>query len=186
GGGEQGPDEGEPGGAGGDPGHEFAQPQPGDLGGDGLELAPDLDGSVRLEVDRVELRGAAVEVDVDDCPGRGPDPGRLLGAEQVGQGQAAQAEGAGRQEVPPGDPIAVPVGFSEDGQHADLPPGFAGLVLRISGASGVGTGGWPHRAAAPPLVARLADANDNPSRPSQRRLAVVCQGDAVCARCGPL
>ena len=57
-------------------------------------LAADFDGSLRLGVDHVHLRRAAVEMDVDHRLVRRADAGRLLGLKQSGERQAA-ADGAG-------------------------------------------------------------------------------------------
>src|SRR5262249_38296896 len=80
----------------------------GQLRGDRLELAADLGRGVRLQVDRVHLRRAAVEVDIDDRLCRGADAGRGLGAEQVGERQAGETQGAGAK------------GSPEDGEHGSV------------------------------------------------------------------
>src|SRR5205823_413456 len=87
-------DEGELVGQGGDLREALADLDAGDGRADRLELAADLGRGVGLEVPHVLVGWAAAEEDVDHRLVRGL-PERLLGAQDVGQGELGGAEGEG-------------------------------------------------------------------------------------------
>ena len=88
-------------------GQELGELETVELGRDGSERATNLGGSVGLRVDKVHLGRPAVEVKVDDGLVGGTDAGGRLGPEQIGQGKAAQAEGADAKESAPVDRVVA-------------------------------------------------------------------------------
>ena len=112
----------------------------GHVGADRLKLAAIFGGSVRFEIVHVDVAGAARQVDHDDgLAGRlGTDGAHRLEAQQVGEGEAAEAERPDAQEVAAGDAVAGPAGDagSEYGQHERSPlcqilpgPGYSSSAI---------------------------------------------------------
>src|SRR5439155_26290912 len=97
-----------------------------DVGGDRLELAADLDGGRRFEIEHVLRGGAAVQVEQEDIL-RLARPRRhgtvLLQGEEAGQVERAaqDRQGAGREGLAPGDAVAEPARVAEHPQHGTLP-----------------------------------------------------------------
>ena len=88
-------------------------------GRDGPELAADLGRGVHLEVEGVLVRRPTRQIHHDDGLVVGPESGGGLGAQQLGQRQAAQSEPSDAEEAPPGEAITESAGRSGDGQHGD-------------------------------------------------------------------
>ena len=77
--------------AGGHAREDLADLDAGDVGGDRLELAADFGRGVGLDVPHILVRRSAAQEDVDDrLVPRAGDAGAGLGAEDVGEGQAAR------------------------------------------------------------------------------------------------
>src|SRR6185436_18495585 len=77
-------------------------------------LAADLRRGFGLEVPHVLVAGAAGQVDVDDRLGGGLSAFR---AEEVGEGEAAQAHRADLEEIAARDAVAAGDPVAGDGQH---------------------------------------------------------------------
>ena len=97
----------------------------GHLGGDRLELAAHLRRGVRLEVERVDVAGAAGEEDEDHRlrprpPRAGRTPGRGNGpvGQEGGQADPEQARVADLQEFAPRDAEGVPRSFAGGGHSS--------------------------------------------------------------------
>ena len=95
-----------------DPREDLADLDAGDVGGDRLELAPDLGGGLGLDVPHVLVRRPAAEEDVDHrlvrrFLRRGRPAG--LGADEVGEGQGGgpERQPADLEEPAPADAVAV-------------------------------------------------------------------------------
>ena len=105
----------------------LANLDPGHVGRDRVEFAPDPGGSLGLEIEHVLVRRAADQVDEDHRFGRGPFALGGLGGQQAGQAQpGSQAtdleEVAARQSVTERVGAA---GWSEDLQHGKLSDRFS-------------------------------------------------------------
>ena len=101
------------------PRQQLADLHAGDLGGDRPELAPNLFGGFRLQVERVLMRQAARQVDHDHGlvrPAR-TVPCRCLGTQQLGERQAPQRQTADLEERPARDAVAITVPGAEQRQH---------------------------------------------------------------------
>ena len=107
-------------------GEMLADPDAGNVGGDGLELPANLRGRLHFELVHVLVRGAAGEINHDDGFAGFADTGLALGAQQLWHGQSSHAQGPDLDEVAPVNPVAKPLLLSMDGEHCPLPP-FPGL-----------------------------------------------------------
>jgi hypothetical protein len=96
--------------------HDFAEPDAGNVGFDGLELAADIRGCVGLGVPDVDVARAALEEDEDDVLGLAPAAllrGRLgrdrragLKRKNVGEADPGHAEPANAEEFAAAETVA--------------------------------------------------------------------------------
>src|SRR2546426_12099787 len=114
------------------PGQEFTESNSGDVRGDRPERAADFDGGVRLRVEGLVLRRAALEPQVDDvlCLPKsrtkvggqiwtrsGTHNWWLARPEYVGQGDAGGAQGTDSQPFPPRNPVSRGYRFVSNAEH---------------------------------------------------------------------
>ena len=108
--------------------HQLADVHARHVGLDRLELAAILDRRVGLQVVHVDVAGPAGQVDHDDrfVGGLGADGPLGLEAEQVGQGQAAEAQRPDAKEIAAGNAVAGPAGVSLSDDRVSMGSSFSG------------------------------------------------------------
>ena len=88
---------------------QLANLHAGDVGADGPELAANLAGCVGLEVEHVDVRRPAGQVDVDDGLVGLARAGERFELEQLREGQAASSHATDLEEFTARKPVAVGV-----------------------------------------------------------------------------
>ena len=106
--------------------HEMADLHPRHVGGNRMEFAANLRRRIGLEIEGVDMRRTALQIDIDDRvivhrAGRG----RRFGPQQIGQSQISQAEtadaqGADPEKISPRDAIAKGLTLAEQSQHGSI------------------------------------------------------------------
>ena len=90
-------------------GEQLANLHAGDVRGDGSELAANLAGRIRLEVEHVNVRRPARQINVDDGLVRLARAGERFELEQLREGQATRGHATDFEELAAGHPVAVGV-----------------------------------------------------------------------------
>src|SRR5207248_2922823 len=95
----------------------FANLNARDLGGNRLELAPDFQRRVHLQIEHILVRRSAGQINHDDRFVRIADAGPGFGLEKLRQGEPAETKRADPQKIPPGDAVAETGFIAVDGEH---------------------------------------------------------------------
>ena len=101
-------------------GHQFGDLDARNIGGDRLELAADLRGSIRLEIDHIQVGRPSRQIDHDHRLVRTADPGPILRTQQLRQRQAAQPQSTDRKKTAPRHPAKYPRRVSSKSEHTSV------------------------------------------------------------------